>query len=498
MQKKFLKNLVFLLFLNLLVKPFWILGIDRQVQNVVGTQDYGFYFAIFNFSYLFFIFLDLGITNFNNRSIARHNHRLQEHFGGMATIKLLLGLLYGLIIFLVAWLVGYRGRQLYLLAWVGFNQFLLSFILYLRSNISGLLLFWIDSIISVMDRLIMIAIVGVLLWTGWCGHRFSIEWFVYSQTAAYLVTAGFAFIVIWHNSGKLRLRWDFAFFKMVLRRSFPFALLVLLMSFYSRMDSVMIERILPSSIGARQAGVYAQAYRLLDASQNLAYLFAVLLLPLFSKMLKERKPVDGLVRLSFSILFSGALILALVTWFFAGDIMRLMYTPHSGESVMAFNLRMQQSARIFQLLMLGFLGVASNYIFGTLLTANNNLKTLNLIAVLGLVTNFGLNWVLIPEMHAVGSAVATLATQWLTALLQLFFAYRLIKLKIKRDIWFRLSALLVFSGITGIALQYLGSMSWELRLLLLTGISLLFSVIFKTLDVKKFIIMFVPQTSRPE
>ncbi|HFB62218.1 MAG TPA: polysaccharide biosynthesis protein, partial [Bacteroidetes bacterium] len=324
MQKKFLKNLIFLLFLNLLVKPFWILGVDRQVQNVVGTQDYGFYFAVFNFSYLFFIFLDLGITNFNNRNIARNNHQPKEHFGGMASMKLLLGLAYGVLVFLVAWLIGYRGRQLSMLAWVGFNQFLLSFILYLRSNISGLLLFSYDSVISVMDRLLMIGIVGVLLWTGVAGGRFSIEWFVYSQTAAYFITACFALAVLWRKSGRLSMRWDFSFFKMILRRSFPFALLVLIMSFYSRMDSVMIERLLPFPLGDQQAGVYAQAYRLLDAAQNMAYLFAVLLLPLFSKMLKENKPVSGLVRLSFLLIMSGAVLVAVSAQFFAHDIMQLM------------------------------------------------------------------------------------------------------------------------------------------------------------------------------
>jgi hypothetical protein len=36
MRKKFALNLLFLLAANLLVKPFWIFGIDRVVQNKVG------------------------------------------------------------------------------------------------------------------------------------------------------------------------------------------------------------------------------------------------------------------------------------------------------------------------------------------------------------------------------------------------------------------------------------------------------------------------------
>jgi len=487
MQKKFLKNLIFLLLLNLLVKPFWILGIDRQVQNVTGTEQYGFYFAIFNFSYLFFIFLDLGITNFNSRNIARNNQQLQEHFGGMATMKLLLGFGYGIVIFVVAWLIGYQGHQLYLLAWVGFNQFLLSFILYLRSNISGLLLFSTDSVISVMDRLLMIFFVGILLWTGVLGNRFSIEWFVYSQSLAYLITAGFALMIVLRKSGKLRLHWDFSFFKMILRRSLPFALLVLIMSFYSRMDSVMIERLLPHPLGDLQAGVYAQAYRLLDAAQNMAYLFAILLLPLFSKMLKEKKNVDSLVRMSFSILMSGALIMAVVTHFFAKDIMLLMYSQHAGETKIAFDLRIGQSAFIFKLLMWSFVGVSSNYIFGTLLTANNSLKTLNLIALLGLLLNFSLNWVLIPKYNAVGSAVATLTTQLVTALLEIIFAFTVLHLRNRFGMWFRLFLLFAGTFLMAFVLQQLNVGSWEVRFVLLTGLGILLGIVVKTLDVRQFI-----------
>ena len=43
MQNRFIKNIIFLLFLNLLVKPFWILGIDREVQNLLGDASYGTY-----------------------------------------------------------------------------------------------------------------------------------------------------------------------------------------------------------------------------------------------------------------------------------------------------------------------------------------------------------------------------------------------------------------------------------------------------------------------
>ncbi len=487
MQKKFLKNLALLVFLNLLVKPFWIFGIDREVQNVVGPGEYGFYFAIFNFSYLFFIFLDLGITNFNNRNIAQNNQLLNKHLAGIGTLKLLLGILYAIVIFFIGWLIGYEGRQLYLLAWVGFNQFLLSLILYLRSNISGLLLFKTDSLISVLDRTLMIVICGFLLWSNYFGGRFTIEWFVYAQTTAYAVTALIAFFAVIRKSGTLKLNWNKVFFIMILKKSMPFALLVLLMSFYNRIDPVLIERLLPDEIGEIQSGIYAQAFRLLDAGQNFAYLFAVLLLPLFSRMLKEKESVQKLTQLSFSIIISGSLIIAIASSFYSVELMQLMYTPFASESQMDFANRINESADIFSLLMFSFVAISSNYIFGTLLTANNSLKYLNIIAFIGLITNVSLNFILIPEMYAYGSAIASLSAQGLTAILYLFFAIKLVRLKVDRRVVIGLFGTIILLVGSGFLLKSVNISNWivSFGILLITGLVVAF--IFRLLNIKEFI-----------
>ncbi len=487
MQKKFLKNLALLIFLNLLVKPFWIFGIDREVQNVVGPEEYGFYFAIINFSFLFFIFLDLGITNFNNRNIAQNNQLLNKHLAGIGTLKLLLGVLYAIVIFAIGLMIGYEGRQLYLLAWVGFNQFMLSIILYLRSNLSGLLLFKTDSLISVLDRTLMIIICGFLLWSNYFGGYFSIEWFVYAQTIAYAITVLVALIAVLKRSGKLKLNWNWLFFMMILKKSMPFALLILLMSFYNRIDPVLIERLLPGKLGEVQSGIYAQAFRLLDAGQNFAFLFAVLLLPLFSKMLKENQSVEQLVRLSFSIIISASLIIAITSAFFGEELMLLMYTRFEGESQQDFMLRIHESASIFNLLMFSFVAISSNYIFGTLLTANNSLKSLNIVAFSGLLINIVLNLILIPKLYAYGSAIASLSSQGLTAVLQMIIAIRILRLDIHKQLIFGLLATIVLLVAIGYVLQEIQSINWllSLSIMLVAGTGIAF--VFKLLNIKEFI-----------
>ena len=164
-QGKFFSGLFWVLLLNLLVKPLWIFGIEVGVQNAVGAASYGFYFSIFNLAVIFNILLDLGITNYNTRNIARHPQLLGKHLSHILSIKVLLLFVYVVATFTIGALLGYDSHQFYILAFLCFNQFLNSLLLYLRSNYEGLLLFKWDSVLSVMDRVLIIEIVVLLVYT---------------------------------------------------------------------------------------------------------------------------------------------------------------------------------------------------------------------------------------------------------------------------------------------------------------------------------------------
>ena len=53
----------------------------------------------------------------------------------------------------------------------------------------GLHMFFEDSIISVLDRFLLIIICSSLLWGGFTSNVFHIEWFVYAQTVSYFISA---------------------------------------------------------------------------------------------------------------------------------------------------------------------------------------------------------------------------------------------------------------------------------------------------------------------
>ena len=430
MKKTFLTNLILLVFLNLLVKPFWIFGIDRTVQNTVGAEDYGVYAAMFSLSIILNILLDVGITNFNNRNIAQHSQLLRKYFSNIVILKCLLGVIYAVIALAVGALLGFTFEKYKLFIFLIFNQFLLSFILYLRSNISGLHKYKTDSVVSVIDRVLMIVLCGYLLLTY--RSYFKIEWFVYAQTISYTITSAIAFIIVYRNASFFRIRFNFAFLLLIIKQSYPFALLVLLMGLYTRMDMVMVEYLLPN--GAEQAGIYAQSYRILDAVSMFAYLFASLLLPMFAKMLRARDSIGQLTKLSFVLLIIPTLVFVICTWFYAWELMNLMYHHHFNEST-----------DIYKVLIIGFVPISSSYIFGTLLTANNSLRQLNIIACCGMILNFVLNMIFIPQHGAYGAALASVVTLYLTAIIQIVLSTRIFSFEIQYKTIF---LLVVFIALT--------------------------------------------------
>ena len=438
MQNRFIKNILFLLFLNLLVKPFWILGIDREVQNLLGDALYGQYLSIFNFSYLFYILLDLGITNFNSRNIANDNQMLSRHFAGLAEIKLLLGVLYAVVIFAVGYLSGFNnGVQLKLLFWCGLNQILLSFVLFLRSNMQGLLLFKADSFLSVFDRVLAILLMVLILWSGWFPiGRFSMIWYLQAQTLAYLCTIALALFLVLKHVDHLSFKINFKYLKEILAQSLPFALLVLLMSVYSRIEPFLLDRLLGSE-GKIQAGIYGRAYRLFDAGNNISNLFAIMLLPMFTATLKNKLELNNLVKTSFNVMVAMTGIVFVMCVFYRQDIMHLMYSSKASQA------DIDQYATIFPILMGSFFCLSTTYVFGTLLTANGNLKQLNLVAALGVVINILLNLIVIPKFKAEGAAYTSLCVQAVTAFAQFLICKKIFKLKLGGRYWIHM---LVFVG----------------------------------------------------
>ncbi len=412
MAQRFLSNLTLLLILNLLIKPIWIFAIDRNVQNLVGAETYGLYFALFNLCLLFNIVLEMGLNNFNNRSIAQEPALLKSYLPNFLVLKSGLSLLFGISILLCAFLIGYNSYAFYLLSLLVINQILISLIQFFRSNIAGLQLFRTDALLSICDKSLLILFAGSFLFIPSLRSMFTIEIFLFTQMAAYALTAIIAGMMVLKQSGRISFNIDLELIKKLFRSTLPYALLGLLMSLYYRMDGLMIERLLGDE-GAKESGIYAAGFRVLDAFNMIAFLFASILLPRFARLLKENTSIQKLLKRSRDLLLALLIPVVVSCLVFRHEIMQVLYTEYTSYY-----------AEIFGILICTLLPVAMVYIYGSLLTADGKLRQLNIIAIAGVLINLILNVVLILKMKALGAAIATLITQIIVAILHVWVANR--------------------------------------------------------------------------
>lgn len=429
MRRFFVQNIFFLLLVNLIVKPLWIFGIDRNVQIAVGHEAYGQYVALLNFSVIFQVLLDFGLQNYNNRIIAQSPNAMKSLFPNVIIAKGILSFGYFILVLILGWMLGYRGYSLFLLTLLIFVQILNSFLLYLRSNVSGMHWFKTDSLLSVSDRFFMIMICSVLLFHPAFAKHFKIEWFIQAQIVAYLITSLFAFIVCTRLT---QLDWSHFDSKKVwaiCKQSFPYALLIFLMAIYIRSDVFMMERMLDN--GKYEAGVYAASYRFLDVSNNVTgVLFASMLLPLFGSMLAKKEEVRPLLKLSMNLLLPVALTAMLIAVFFGQKIMHLQLK----------NLATNYDGEVFAILMMAFPGYCIGYVYSTLVVAAGKIKPLIIISIVAVILNVSMNFILLPRFGALGGAVTCVVTQVFLSILNILLAKKVIALK--TDIWWILKYVL--------------------------------------------------------
>jgi O-antigen/teichoic acid export membrane protein len=470
MKKNFLTGVGLIMLLNVIIKPIWVLGIDRTVQNVVGESEYGFYFILFNFSLIFNVILDFGITNFNQRTVSQHPQLLRKFLSNILSLKILLSFVYAAVILLIALIMNYDGRQFYFLLFLCINQIIASYVLYMRSNITCMMMFKTDSIMSVMDKLLMIIFCTLLLYGGFIQQPFQIEWFVYAQTVSYLIAAIVVSIIVFGRTTLIKLKWNRALLLSLVKKTFPYALLALLMSFYYRVDTILIDEILPESVGKHQAGVYAKGYRVLDVLAQFSYLMSFFLLPLFARYIKLKQNLKEVITLAFSILITVSFIAATACSFYSMELMELMYHNNAYEA-----------SRVFQIIIWGFIPISISYDFGTLLTANGNLKALNIIAMIGISVSLLINFLLIPQLMAVCSAFACLGDQVSTVIVQLFVVRYIFKMDAGWNIIIRIvlfiagavcicygSKLLPLNPFVNLGIALVGSLLWAFLLKIIT------------------------------
>ena len=429
----FLKSFSGLVLLNVLVKPLWIFGIDRQLQVLVGHEAYGTYFSILSLAIILSFLADAGITNMLNRQLA-----LQEpvHLARLLRFKTVLVALYCGVVALVAWATGIERWDL--VGLVCALQAGASFLLFYRNILTGHQRFTTDAWLSVLDKLLIILLAAPFLYPLFGGGQIRLETFLMLQVGAMYASLAVAYGLTRKYLYTPEARP--AVLAEVVRLTLPFSVLVLLMGVHNRLDAFLLERVHPH--GAFEAGVYATAYRLLDAGNTVGFLAASFLLPYVSRHRLEEVLVQETVsRFRHLLLLASISVLAFVG-VYAGWITELLYGIRDGYHSAVLVVTIGVLPAYFL-----------THIYGSLLTAKGLFRKFIGIVAISAVVNIVLNGVLISRWGALGCGVAALVSQYFCAAACVVVATRAYRMPLQG------AGYLLYAGVGAalFALFYLGA-----------------------------------------
>lgn len=415
----FFKSLARLLFLNVLVKPLWIFGVDRQIQNIVGHQAYGTYFSLLNLSLVFSFITDAGISGMMNRQLASG---APYNIKQLLRLKLFLAALYTLLVLIIALFTGVQ--QWPVLALVIAIQILLSFFNFFRSIITAHQLFGADAWLSIIDKGLMLLLFLPLLYGQLFQKPITILFFLQAQLLCTALAAGIALLIILkkellYTTGALQKITG------IIKAVLPYALIILLMAAHNRLDGFLLERLHPN--GAYEAGVYAASYRLLDAANMMGFLVASFLVPFIARNGANILLIQETVSTSRYGLLLFGIFTTLFLLLFATPVQQALYPASTlyTAQVLQWCLPVLPAYLILQ-------------VYGSLLTAMAQLKPFLLLLAISVFINIILNFLFIPEWGAVGCCIAALSSQYICAISVYFFATRKNKFRHDKKGWITL------------------------------------------------------------
>lgn len=397
--KQYFKNISFLFFINFAVKPIWVFVLDRKFQLMYGNEVYGNYFSLLSLIYIYSIILDFGIHNYVAKKMADKSYSLTTDFYKLLHVKMFLSFFYLVIVIGTILIFKFNWTQSILFFIIAFNQLLFSFFQFGRSFLQGLQRFELDSWLSSVDRIFLILLGSILVYTTF-GVSLGIFSFVGIHFFAYLMSLLITYFFLLRSIPLENKKFSFSFLIHLTKDALPFIAISVLMVIYTRTDAVLLQNLL--SNGNEHSGIFALSYRFFDSAYNALYLLSMFLLPAVSAHFatKNLTIIKQKVLYSFILATVIALGFVLLTFFGCEYIFKYLYKTESAYAI-----------HTYQLGVWSVLGVAWMYVFGSFLTGIGKYKPLIIIVAIGVLVNIGLNILLIPMYKAVGAAIACTMTQ---------------------------------------------------------------------------------------
>ncbi len=364
--------------------------------NYFKPEEYGVYTLAWTQVGLLLPLLDFGTTSYG---LVHINDSVNKKIRELFSLRFYLSLITFVLTIILAILFRYPTSVLVPII-------LISFVIF-ANMLSGTYLIltsikqksYLASIVSMIFQIFLVIslIAGVLI-TKQLMTVFVVTFVLYNLYS--LIN----FLLVGQDVGSLSLKINLKQWSEIIKKSFVFLLISLLAGFYSKAD-VLILNFLK---GKQAVGVYSAGYRFLDALMFVVTAYNVSSMPLFSKLVKEKKKniFINKIKKDVVLVFTIGMFVALGFYFLGPIVLPIVYKGTYFQSIQVLRII------IFALPLILLTSVFLNSLY-----ALNKAKIVIYIFLFQLIFNVGLNYLLIPKFSFFASAYITVMGELVNTLI---------------------------------------------------------------------------------
>ena len=372
----------------------------------LGVSDYGLFGTAVSFATIFSVCADLGVTTYIVRAISTDFDSEKKYVGNAVSIKLILAIFYLIVVSLALFILGWDNYTVVICFLFAVENLIKSFQAVMFSPFQAHEMMKYQAITNTLLNVLVFIFIVIITFT---------DYGLWGITFAYILANVIALVyVILALSKKIIIPkplFDLGFCKKIVIGGLPFALTSLFYTIYYSIDMVMLTQF----VGSYATGLYNASYKLINVLTLFYTIYTSVIFPVMSKLFKQ----DGdLLQLSFvksiKYLSMATIPIAVAFFFYGGDIISLCYGNQYAEADGVLKILIWTVCFLF-----------INGACSMILNASHEELSVTKIYSIAAVFNAVLNLILIPYFSVYGASIATVISEILILVLELYAIHKI-------------------------------------------------------------------------
>ena len=368
------------------------------IARYLGVSDYGIVSFAISFTAISVIFMDLGMSTYTTREVAKHKELLHKYVNNIFLFKIILAIFLFFVSLLILYLMKYPSTTILVTMIFTVEISIMSMTVFLNGVFQAFEKVKYQAIGGILNSSLLLVFILITI-----GFNFGVVSIAIAYTIAYAFYFAYMLVNYIKRFGFPRFELDTGFIKSIVVNSLPFGLTNFFYTIYFSIDIVMLSYL----TGNFTTGLYKSAYNIITVFTTFFVVYQSVIFPVMSKFFQESQELIKVsYELSIKYLLMIIIPLSVGVYFYALPIVDLIYSHQYSLSYTTVQILIWTVSFLF-----------INGAGSILLNAIDKERTVTKIYIIAAIFNVCLNFIMIPMFSYDGAAITTVLSEILITVL---------------------------------------------------------------------------------